>query len=95
MRRRSRRGPGLGFRVLAADVEIALVAPVAKARDRHGLDDGEGVALDQDAVLERARLRLVGVADQVMRLRGLRGHRGPLPPGREGRAAAAHELATR
>ena len=36
--------------------------------------------LHQDAVLERARLRLVGVADEVVRLRGLARDRLPLQP---------------
>ena len=55
---------------------------------RHRLDDGERVALHQHAVLERARLGLVGVADQVVGARRLRADRLPLAAGREGRAAA-------
>jgi hypothetical protein len=61
-------------------------------RDRHRLDRGERVALEQDAILERARLGLVRVADEVVRL-GLLGRDGrPLAAGREGRATAAHQL---
>ena len=80
--------PRLGLRVLAADVDVAQVGTGRERRDRHRLDDRERVALEQHPVLERARLRLVGVADEVVRLRRLGGDRGPLPPGREGGAAA-------
>ena len=43
-------------------------------------------------ILERPGLGLVGVADQVVRAARLAGHGIPLAPGREGGAAAAHEL---
>src|SRR5439155_21257795 len=59
--------------------------------DRHRLDDGEGLAPHQDAVLERARLRLVGVAHELMGQSGLRRPRGPLAAGRECGAAATNE----
>ena len=85
----------LGLGVLAADVEVALRRAGREGGDGHRLDRGERVALEQDAVLERARLGLVGVADEVVRLGGLGGHRGPLAAGREGRAAATEQLATR
>ena len=60
--------------------------------DGHRLDRGERVALEQDAVLERAGLGFVGVAHEVVRLRRPGGDGGPLAPGREGRAAATHQL---
>ena len=47
--------------------------------------------LDEHPVLERAGFRLVGVADEVVRLRRLAGDRGPLPAGRERGPATAHE----
>ena len=81
----------LGLGVLAADVEVALRGAGREGGDRHRLDGRERVALEQDAVLERARLGFVGVADEVVGLRGLGGDRGPLATGREGRAATAEE----
>ena len=81
-----------GQRVLAAHVDVALLAPVAYAGDRHRLDERERVVLHQHAVLERARLRLVGVADEVVRPDRVARHRLPLrarsgTPRRRGRAA--------
>ena len=84
--------PGLGLGVLAADVEVALRAAGREGGDRHRLDGRERVALEQDAVLERARLGLVGVADQVVGLAGWAADGRPLAAGREGRAAASHQL---
>ena len=43
-------------------------APVAQRGDQDALEHLVRAALDQDAVLERARLRFVGVADEVLRL---------------------------
>ena len=82
----------LGERVLAAEVEVAVLGAGREAGDRHRLDEGERVLLQQDAVLERAGLGLVGVADEVVGPGRLGGHGGPLAPGRERRAAAADEL---
>ena len=59
--------------------------------DRDRLDERERVLLHEHAVLERPRLRLVGVADEVVRARGLLRDRLPLQPGREGGAAASEE----
>ena len=64
-------------RILAADVDEALVAAGRERGDRHRFDDRERIVLHQDAILERARLRLVGVADQVVRVRRLRRARPP------------------
>ncbi len=74
-----------------ADVEVAALAAGGEGRDRHGLDDRERVALHEDPVLERPGLRLVGVADEVVRAVWLGGHGSPLATGREGRAAAPDE----
>ena len=57
-------------RVLAADVDEALVAARGERGDRHRFDDRERIALHQDAILERARLGFVRVADQVVRRAG-------------------------
>ena len=82
----------LRLRVLAPDVDEAELAAGRVRRDRHRLDQGERIALHDHAVLERARLRLVGVADEVVRACGLAGDRIPLDAGREGGAAATLEL---
>jgi hypothetical protein len=85
----------LGLGVLAADVEVAPARADGVAGDRHRLDDGERVTLQQDAVLERPWLRLVGVAHDVLRVGRLTGDGGPLATRREGCAAAPHELRRR
>ena len=84
--------PVPGQRVLAAQVQVAVLAAGGDAGDRHRLDDEERVVLEDHAVLERPRLGLVGVADQVVRALGVAGDRLPLAPGRERGAAAAHQL---
>ena len=60
------------------------------------LDQLVRVALQQQAVLERARLHLVGVDDQVLRARRVLAHRheAPLLARREARAAAARAGST-
>ena len=78
--------------VLTPQVDVAPLAAGGPAGDGHGLEHGEGVTLQEDPVLERARLGLVGVAHQVVGPDGLGRHRRPLPPGREGRSAPADEL---
>ena len=78
--------------VLAADVDVAALAARRVGGDRHRLDQSERVALHQHPILERARLRLVGVADEVVRPHGLVRDRLPLDAGREGCAAPALEL---
>ena len=79
-------------RILAAHVEVAVLAAGGVGGDGHRLDDGERVALHQHAVLERAGLGLVGVADQVVRAARLARHGVPLAARREGGAAAPDEL---
>ena len=59
------------------------------------LDDGERVLLHEHAVLEGARLRLVGVAHEVVRVRRLGGDRRPTCARSEGGAAAADQLRRR
>ena len=76
-----------GQRVLGPAVDVALGGPDGVRGDEHALDDPEGVALQDGAVHEGARVALVGVADEV--LLGGRGVQGDLPllPGGEARAA--------
>src|SRR6185369_3317374 len=92
-RRLDRAGHPLGGqRVLAAQVEVAALAAGRVAGDRHALDDRERILFHQQAVLERARLGLVGVADQVVRPGRRLRDRVPLAPGGERGAAAADQL---
>ena len=84
--------PVLGERILAAHVEVAVLAAGRVRGDRHRLDHGERVALHDHAVLERAGLGLVGVADQVVRAARLARDGVPLAPHRERGAAAADEV---
>ncbi len=59
------------------------------ARDGHGLNDGEGVALQHRAVHERAGVALVGVAAHVLHAVVALGVIGELPFGAGGEARAA------
>jgi hypothetical protein len=79
-------------RVLGAHVDERLDGAGRVTRDRDRLDEGERIALHQDAVLERSRLRFVGVADDVVRLSRLPGDRLPLDARGEGRTAAAEQV---
>jgi hypothetical protein len=78
--------------VLAAQVDVALLRGHGEAGDGHGLDQGERIALHHHAVFERAGLGLVGVAHDVVRTRGLLGHRLPLHASRKSSAATTEEL---
>ncbi len=82
----------LGQRVLAADVEEPALGTGGEACDRHRFHEAERILLEDRAVLERARLGLVRVADDVLGGAGCCGHRGPLPPGGEGGTAAPLDL---
>src|SRR6185503_7002221 len=80
------------LRVLPPEVEVAPLAPGGVGGDGHRLDHRERIALHQLAVLERARLGLVRVADEVVRACGLPCDRLPLDPGRERGTAATDQL---
>jgi hypothetical protein len=70
--------PRLRQRVLAPDVDVALLRPAGVAHDREGFQQGVRVLLHQDPVFERAGLGLVGVADDIVRPDRIGGHRLPL-----------------
>jgi hypothetical protein len=74
--------------VLATDEDEGLVGAGRQRPDDAALDQEVRVALHQQPVLERARLRLVGVAAEVLVHRAL-GDEAGLLPHREPRAAAA------
>ena len=95
--RGARRGDGASSalgrqRVLAPDVDVAALAAGGVGRDGHRLDEGEGVLLHEDTVLEGPGLGLVGVADEVVRARRLLATASHLRPAGKGGAAAALEL---
>ena len=72
-----------GERILAANIDVALLATGREPSDGHRLDDRERVLFHQHAIFERAGLRFVGVADHVVRPRGGLRDRLPLASGRE------------
>ena len=84
--------PSQRERVLAAEVDVAVLAAGRVRGDRHRLDQRERIALEHHAVLERARLGFVGVADQVVRTSRLASDRLPLATHRERCPAAAEQL---
>jgi hypothetical protein len=92
------RGPRLGDGLfqnaravghLAADVDVGLLHVVREARDHHALDQLVRVLVDDVAVLEGARLGLVGVDDEVNRLAAAAVDQRPLQSAAKARAAAA------
>ena len=54
-------------RIFAAQVDVALASAGNKTADRDALDHGKRISFHQDAVLERARLGFIGIADEVVR----------------------------
>ena len=81
-----------GQRILAAEVDVGVLGTGGEAGDRERLDQRERVVLDHDPVLERARLGLVRVANEVVRVHRIPGHRIPFTACRKRSAAAAEEL---
>ncbi len=75
--------------VLAADVDEGVIDAGAVCGDHDPLDQHVRALLQQLAVLEGARLGLVGVTDQVTVHVSLRQERGLAPGGEAGAAAAA------
>jgi hypothetical protein len=80
--------------VFAAQVDVAAPATGRVAGDRQRVDHGEGIALHQNAVFERARFTLVCVAHDQMRLARMLAHRLPLAAGGERRTAPSDQPAT-
>jgi hypothetical protein len=78
-------------RVFAANVDEDARADGIGA-DERALEHAAGVAFEQHAVLEGARLRLVGVDDEIFGLAWRVGRALPLDPGREGCAAAPQQV---
>src|SRR5207249_9140104 len=74
-------------RILPADIDVAKLAAGRTGGDGHRLDDRERVSLHEHAVLESARLRLVGIADEIVRPDRLTRDGLPLAAGGESSAA--------
>ena len=74
---------------LAVDVVVARADAHRIGCNRHALNDDVRVVAQDVAVLERARLALVGVADQVLLTRKLPRHEAPFQAGGKARTAPA------
>src|SRR2546427_385398 len=79
-------------RELAADVDVGGVAADGVRGDDDALEELVGVVLDDLAVLEGARLALVGVDGEIDGLLALLGQKAPLHAGREAGAAPPAEV---
>src|SRR5205823_2506601 len=73
---------------LAADVNVSELHVVRPTREDHPFDELVRVFVDDLAVLERARLGFVGVANEVNRLAAFAVHERPLESAGKSRAAA-------
>src|SRR6185295_18646993 len=71
------------------DPDIEVLGADHVGRDQHALEDRVGIPADQEAVLERARLALGGVADHAALRAGMLADRAPLGAGGKPAAAAA------
>jgi hypothetical protein len=74
---------------LPANVDVGGFRSDCVAADQATLHEQVGIAFHQQVILEGARLALVGVADDVFRLRRLLVDELPLEAGREPRATAS------
>ncbi len=77
--------------VFAPDVDKPLGGPDRISGDRHPFEQQLRLQVQQHAVLEAQRLRLVRVGHDVLRPSALRGHHPPLAARRKPRPAAAAE----
>ena len=75
---------------LAAQIDVALVRTDREPGEDHALDQQVRVQLHELAVLERARLRLVGIDHKILGLFRILGDKSPLcSAGKTGSATAA------
>ena len=77
------------FRKFAADVDVGGVRVERETGDHHALDQLVRILVNDVAVLERAGLGFVGVADQIDRPLFVRLDEAPFHAAGESRAAAA------
>jgi len=80
-------------RVLVAQVDINDRRPGGVGRNNRPFDHLMGVFFHQDAVVERARLALVGIDAEIDGSRMVLGQKGPLDPGGKTGPAAAPQPA--
>ena len=80
-----------GKRVFAANVDPSIGGAGGETGNGESLDDGEGVAFHEHAVLEGAWFRFVAVGHHMFWPAVLVGDGTPLDPGREGRTATARQ----
>src|ERR1035437_2683781 len=78
--------------ILAAHIDVAGLGAAGERRNHHALDDGVGIVLEDKAVFAGAGLALVAVAQHVLRLRGLLGHKRPLHASGEAGAPTATQI---
>ena len=77
------------YRVLRADIDIALGRAGGVAAYRHSFNDAVRVALEHGAIHECARVALVGVADDIFLIRLILAGEAPFQTRRESAAASA------
>jgi hypothetical protein len=75
--------------VFPAQIDVALRRSRGDSRNRHTLDQYEGIALHHHAIRECARVAFIGIADDVFLGRGSAEHGFPFDPRRESGSAAA------
>ena len=80
-----------GQRILAANVQVTLLASGGEAGDDHGLDQCVWIAFHQHTIFESAGLGFIRVADQISRQWSAE-NRLPLLAAGESGAAAPHQL---
>ena len=80
--------------IFAANINVAFSCANRERRNRHAFQNGERIALHQNAILERARLGFVSVANHVVRaIRiALKVHGLPFFPGRKRRTPASEKF---
>ena len=81
-----------GQSVFGAEEDVGDVGAGGVARDDGAFDQLVGIAFEQQAILERAGLHLIGIDDEVTRVRRVFRDQGPLEAGREACAAAAAQI---
>src|ERR1035441_2638627 len=77
------------FGHLAANVNVGELHVICEARDDHALDELMRILVNDLAVLDRARLGFVGVANEINRLAALAINKAPLESAGKPSAAAA------
>ena len=85
--------PLVAERIFVAQIDVGRRGPGGVAAEDDPFEDLMRIVLHQDAIVERARLALVGVDAHVDRAGMVLGQEGPFQPGGKAGPAAAAELA--